>query len=90
MYHYPQHANAEPVLIVFAALFVGLLVLISVAITLLIWCKLFSKAGYSWALGILMLLPIVNIIMPFFLAFADWPIHKELRLLKQRQEKPRA
>lgn len=90
MYHYPQHADAEPVLIVFAALFVGLLVLISLAITLLIWCKLFSKAGYSWALGILMLLPIVNIIMAFFLAFADWPIHRELRVLKQRQEKPQA
>ncbi len=90
MYHYPQHADAEPVLIVFAVLFVGLLVLISLAITLLIWCKLFSKAGYSWALGLLLLLPIVSIIMPFFLAFADWPIHKELRLLKQRQEKPQS
>ena len=87
MQHYPQHAHAEPVLIVFAALFVGLLVLISVAITLLIWCKLFSKAGYSWAMGLLMLLPIVSIIMPFFLAFADWPIRKELRLLKQQQER---
>jgi len=90
MYHYPQHANAEPVLIAFAALFVALLVLMSVALNLLIWCKLFSKAGYSWALGLLMLLPIVSIIMPFFLAFADWPIRRELRLLKQRQEKPQA
>jgi hypothetical protein len=27
----------------------------------------------------------VNIIMAFFLAFADWPIHKELRSLKQKQ-----
>jgi len=90
MYHYPQHANAEPVLIVFATLFVALLVLISLALNLLIWCKLFSKAGYSWALGLLMLLPIVSIIMTFFLAFADWPIRRELRLLKQRQEKPQA
>jgi uncharacterized membrane protein YbhN (UPF0104 family) len=90
MYHYPQHANAEPVLIVFATLFVALLVLISLALNLLIWCKLFSKAGYSWALGLLMLLPIVSIIMPFFLAFADWPIRRELRQLKQRQEKPQA
>jgi len=87
MYHYPQHADAEPVLIVFAVFFVGLLVMISLAITLLIWCKLFSKAGYSWALGILMLLPIVSTIMLFFLAFADWPIRRELRLLKQQQER---
>jgi uncharacterized membrane protein len=68
----------------------GILVfLVATAITLLIWCKLFGKAGYSWALGLLMILPIVNIIMPFFLAFADWPIRKELRRLKQQQETPR-
>lgn len=88
MYH--PRADAEPILIVVAVLFVGLVVLISMAITLLVWCKLFSKAGYSWALGLLLLLPIANIIMPFFLAFADWPIRRELRLLKQRQEKPQA
>lgn len=88
MYH--PLADAKPILIVVAVLFVGLVVLISMAITLLVWCKLFSKAGYSWALGLLLLLPIANIIMPFFLAFADWPIRRELRLLKQRQEKPQA
>jgi hypothetical protein len=32
-----------------------------------------------------MLIPIVNIIMAFFLAFADWPVNKELRLLRQKQ-----
>jgi hypothetical protein len=32
-----------------------------------------------------MLIPIVNIIMAFYLAFADWPVHKELRSLKQKQ-----
>jgi hypothetical protein len=34
-----------------------------------------------------MLVPIVNIIMAFVLAFADWPIQKELRLLRAVQEK---
>jgi hypothetical protein len=37
-----------------------------------------------------MLVPIANIIMPFVLAFGDWPIQKEMRLLKQQQEKPEA
>jgi hypothetical protein len=50
----------------------------------LIICKIFANAGYSWALGLLMLIPIVNIIMMFYLAFADWPVNKELRELKQR------
>jgi hypothetical protein len=70
--------------IVFAFL-VAFVVLVAVAIKLLICCKIFSKAGYSWALGLLMLIPIVNIIMAFFLAFADWPVQKELRRLKQQQ-----
>ena len=64
--------------------------LIVVIIKVLIFCKIFSKAGYCWALGLLMLVPIANIIMPFILGFGDWPIQKELRLLKQQQEKPEA
>ena len=80
--HYPPMFTA--IFIVFAIL-MGLIVLI---IKILIYCKIFSKAGYCWALGLLMLVPIANIIMPFVLAFGDWPIQKELRLLKQQQEKP--
>ncbi|MBW7988490.1 MAG: hypothetical protein FVQ84_00480 [Planctomycetes bacterium] len=62
--------------------------LIVLIIKALIYCKIFSKAGYCWALGLLMFVPIANIIMPFVLAFGDWPIQKELRVLKQQQEKP--
>ena len=80
--HYPPMFTA--IFIVFAIL-MGLIVLI---IKILIYCKIFSKAGYCWALGLLMLVPIANIIMPFVLAFGDWPIQKEMRLLKQQQEKP--
>jgi len=79
--HHGQDAAA-----VAAALFLmfGILIgLIAVAIKILIFCKIFSKAGYSWALGLLMLVPFVNIFMAFFLAFADWPVRRELRLLKR-------
>ena len=82
--------DAVPVIIAIFAIFGILFALIVVIIKVLIFCKIFSKAGYSWALGLLMLVPIANIIMPFVLAFADWPIQKELRLLKQQQEKPGA
>ena len=77
----------EPLFIILLVMFITFILLVTVAITVLIWCKLFSKAGYSWALGLLLLVPIVQIIMPFFLAFADWPIRKELRRLKQQQGK---
>lgn len=77
------------VFIILFTMFMLFMVLIAVAIKVLIFCKIFSKAGYSWALGLLMLVPIANIIAAFFLAFADWPIRKQLRLLKQ-QQKPQA
>jgi uncharacterized membrane protein YhaH (DUF805 family) len=81
-----QHCqNVGPVFAILIAFLVAFIVLVILAVKLLICCKIFSNAGYSWALGLLILIPIVNIIMAFYLAFADWPVNKELRLLKQKQ-----
>ncbi len=86
-----QHGSeVAPVFVMIFAGFVILMCLIVAIIKALIFCKVFSKAGYCWALGLLMFVPIANIIMPFVLAFGDWPIQKEMRLLKQQQEKPKA
>jgi hypothetical protein len=66
---------------------VGLIIFLAVVINLvsvLIFCKIFHKAGYHWALGLLILVPIINTFIPFFLAFADWPAQQELRALRQR------
>ena len=60
-----------------------LALLVIVPLKLLIACMIFHKTGYSWALGLLMLVPIVNILMIFVLAFGDWPVRRELRQLKQ-------
>jgi hypothetical protein len=38
--------------------------------------KIFSKAGFNGWLSLLMLVPGVNIILLFYLAFAEWPILK--------------
>ncbi len=84
------YPDIGPVFAMLFSMFILFMVLIAVAIKVLIFCKIFSKAGYCWALGLLILVPIANIIMAFFLAFADWPIRKELRLLKQQQQKPEA
>ncbi len=35
---------------------------------------IFTKAGYSKWLSLLMLVPIANVIMLYFLAFSTWPI----------------
>ena len=40
--------------------------------------QIFKKAGFAPALSLLMLVPLVNFIVPFFLAFAEWPALKKL------------
>ena len=64
-------------------LLVGLILTIAI---IWIYCKIFAKAGYCWALGLLMMVPIVNIIMLCVLAMGDWPVLRELRQLKQQAQ----
>ena len=70
-----------PLLIMFGVL----MALGVVMVKALICCKIFAKAGYCWALGLLMFVPIANIIMAFVLAFGEWPIQRQLRRLEQSQ-----
>jgi hypothetical protein len=88
MFHVSHGTHAAPavvmLLVMMFAIFFGL---IAIAIKALIFCKIFSKAGYSWALGLLILVPIANIIIAFYIAFADWPIQKEVRKLRQQPGK---
>ena len=88
--HVSHGTHAAPVFFMLLFMFGIFFGLIATAIKLLIFCKIFSKAGYSWALGLLMLIPIADIIMVFYLAFADWPVQKEVRQLRQQQGKPEA
>jgi len=53
---------------------------------IIIWCRIFEKAGYYPAIGLLMLIPLVNIAMLFVLAFSRWPIYKKLSQLTQNKE----
>ena len=39
-------------------------------------CK---KAGFPPALSLLMLVPIANVVLPFYIAFAEWPAFKQGR-----------
>ena len=64
-------------------LFIAFIALTFTAIKVFSFCRIFSKAGYSWAFGLLMLLPMSELIIPLILAFMEWPVCKELRLLKK-------
>jgi hypothetical protein len=48
------------------------LLVVAALIVIPFW-QLFSKAGYSGWLSLLMLLPLINVIALYVLAFSDWP-----------------
>jgi hypothetical protein len=79
MEHGPEMTPVFTMLVIMIAVFAAL---IFIAIEILAFCKIFSKAGYCWAFGLLTLVPFGILIMLLILAFADWPICRELRTLK--------
>jgi len=67
------------------AVFIGFIVLFVLAmstVSTIAWCFIFKRAGYSWALGLLTLVPIANIVVFFVLAFSRWPIQNEVDRLR--------
>jgi hypothetical protein len=56
-----------------------IVVLILLILVVIPYWKIFGKAGFSSWLALLILVPIVNLVMLYFLAFADWPVLKERR-----------
>jgi hypothetical protein len=54
------------------------LVAIPLTLLLVVWpfWRICTRAGFPGALSLLMLVPIGNIILPFVLAFAEWPALK--------------
>jgi uncharacterized membrane protein len=48
-------------------------------------CLIFAKAGYHWALGLFVLVPIANLIILIYFAVDRWPVLRELEQLKSRQ-----
>jgi hypothetical protein len=51
--------------------------LVCVVFIILPFWFIFSKAGYSKWLSLLMVIPIVNFVMLYFLAFSTWPSQRE-------------
>jgi hypothetical protein len=63
------------------------LVLVVIVVYAVFWALIFSKAGYSGWLGLLMLVPVVNLIWLVVFVFSEWPIQTELA--RYRGEKPK-
>lgn len=75
--------NIAPILGGCFGIFLMLAISIFVAF---VYCKIFAKAGFHWALGLLMFVPIVNLIAILVLAFSEWPIERKLRDYRQAAE----
>ena len=55
-----------------------LIVLVGGAVLLVLpYWFIFGKAGFAPALSLLMLIPLVNVVMLYVLAFSEWPILKQ-------------
>ncbi len=81
----PVHGEPNAAFVVFFVIALVVIILFALLITILLvisYCKIFKKAGYCWAWGLLWLIPFGNIVIPLVLAFSDWPILRELRSLK--------
>jgi hypothetical protein len=46
--------------------------IVAVIVVIPFW-KIFQKAGFPPAFSLLMLIPIVNVVAIYFVAFAQWP-----------------
>ncbi len=53
-----------------------IMLLIFVAFWVYIWIRLVGKTGNNQWLGLLMLVPIANLVLLVWLAFSEWPIER--------------
>lgn len=60
--------------------FAAVILMASAVVIWPVW-RICSKAGFSGALSLLILFPVLNLFLLFFLAFAEWPA------LRARHEK---
>lgn len=65
-----------------SSLILGCVGLLAMGFFILVFWRIFSKAGFSGAMSLLLLVPIGNIIVICMLAFGRWPIHDELQRLR--------
>lgn len=59
-----------------------LLLVVTLAVLAVAFWQILRKAGFTPAIGLLMLLPIVNLGVALYVAFTDWPVLAELQRLK--------
>lgn len=72
-----EMAPGGVLLLIYLLFLFGLFVL-SVVIA---W-RIVGKTGYPGVLGLLLFVPVANLVMLLLLAFSEWPIERELQALR--------
>jgi hypothetical protein len=67
-------------IIVVGAILMGLV--LAIVFNVIPFWMICKKAGFPAPLALLMLVPVANLILPFYIAFASWPA------LRQRDDRP--
>ncbi len=73
MYQQPDQAQITHMMAAFLP-FIGLAIIFGWAIIIIPFWQIFKKAGMGGALSLLMIIPLVNIIMIYVLAFSRWKV----------------
>ncbi|NTW28830.1 MAG: hypothetical protein HGA39_05635 [Coriobacteriia bacterium] len=60
---------------------IGILAAMLIVLAITFW-QAYKRTGRQPALGLLMLIPVVNLGVAFHFAFGEWPILKEMKRLK--------
>lgn len=71
-----NHAAVPGLAEVGVILFIFLMSGIGALLTVIPFWKICNKAGFPAPLSLLMLVPVANIVLPFYIAFAEWPALK--------------
>lgn len=66
----------------FASIFLVALFAVTLIVLAIAFYRLYQKAGFSGAIGLLMLVPVVNLGVALYLAFAEWPVLTDLARVK--------
>jgi uncharacterized membrane protein YhaH (DUF805 family) len=56
---------------------IGFVVMFGGILVILPFWMIFTKAGFSGWMSLTQIIPLVNVIALFYLAFAEWPIHRD-------------
>jgi hypothetical protein len=51
--------------------------ILTILVQVIPFWKICTRAGFPGPLSLLMILPLVNIIFPFYIAFSEWPVMRE-------------